>query len=111
MWIRIYVVFALGAASLTSQTFGADVIRGAQARQQLVVDMSAQRKKEIARIQELERQRFEARFREFVKAMNNFIDRYNSGDGHIWPQHEAEQLGKAMHNVEGIFQTPRKSRK
>jgi hypothetical protein len=53
--------------------------------------------------QEIEKRQFESRFSGVVKAMNDFIARYNDGKGMVWPQAEADKLGHAMRGVIDAF--------
>ena len=83
-----------------------DPARAAEVQQRIVMAQSSRDAAQI--LQERQRREFENRFSEFVNAMNNFIAQYNSGNGLVWPQREAEKLGKAMRNVQDIFPKPRK---
>lgn len=43
-----------------------------------------------------QRRLFEQRFNALAKAVETFGDRYNEGNGQIWPKREADQLRKAL---------------
>jgi hypothetical protein len=56
----------------------------------------------------VEKNEFESKFRKLVEAMNDFISRYNHGNGQVWPAREAQALGKAMRNMERSFGEPKR---
>jgi hypothetical protein len=80
-----------------------DRVAMTELRDRALMDSVRRQERELKVRQELQRVEFENRFAELVKAMNSFIKEYNDGKGRVWPHHQAEALGKAMHNVQDAF--------
>ena len=49
---------------------------------------------------ELQERIFRERFQKLVDALQHFADRYNKGEGNVWPRKEAEALRKAYRNLD-----------
>jgi hypothetical protein len=122
MTIRIgaYAVSALFSAVLSAQniTNGGsspagiitpnDPIRTNELQNRILLDRIRQQDREVKARVELEKLQFEAKFRALVSAANNFIRQYNEGNGSVWPQREAEELGRAMGKVQDTFSKHRR---
>ena len=49
-----------------------------------------------------ERRLFEERFNALVQAVELFGKQYNDGKGHLWPKREADQLRKALTELQEL---------
>lgn len=70
-------------------------------------DSGDQTRKLVARHRQ---QQFEKKFEALSKAMNEFARRYRESDGQVWPQREAENVRKAMRELENTETVFRGSR-
>jgi hypothetical protein len=77
-----------------------DPFRSMEMRVFAAKNKSGEEERDLRVRREFERRAFESRFNELVNALSNFSRQYNGGRGAVWPQREAEQLGKAIRKLQ-----------
>ena len=79
-----------------------DIVGAIEIQQRLLKDRIAQQERDVRVRQDLEQQRFAKAFNQLVDAVSDFSRRYNEGKGATWPSKEAEQLRRAMHDLQSL---------
>jgi hypothetical protein len=79
-----------------------DPVRANAIQERALVETAKQHEREHKARQELQKWRFEQKFNQLVEAIAKFSKQYNQGKGQVWPAREAEQLRKAMQELQTI---------
>jgi hypothetical protein len=102
--ILIVAVVAAGGIAAAQSPVGIpdpkDAMRAAEMRERVLIDgMAQQERSRRARVQQ-ERREFEKSFNKLVDALGSFSSRYNGGHGQTWPAKEAEELKRALRELQ-----------
>ena len=79
-----------------------DPVRGTEFAQSALKNSAVveqRQKTEVAFRQEAE---FRKRFNHLLEAIAAFSEQYNKGGGHVWPSKQAQNLRKAMKELEAV---------
>jgi hypothetical protein len=77
-----------------------DAMRAAELQERVLIDGLAQQERDQKARQERERRQFEKTFNKLVDALGSFSSRYNGGHGQTWPAKEAEELKRAIRELQ-----------
>jgi hypothetical protein len=79
-----------------------DPVRAAEVQQAVMTAKIKEHDREARVRQEFQRRQFLEKYNQLVQALEAFSKRYNEGKGNIWPQHEVDNLRKAMHQIQQV---------
>jgi hypothetical protein len=102
----------LACGSLMSQVLSTpgDPVRAAEVQQRALRETTRRQEPELQARYEARQREFELRFNQLVNAVAEFARKYNDGSRATWPQHEADQLGKAMRELQSLEKSLRDHR-
>src|SRR5258705_594981 len=101
----VFACVVLNAQNLDGRQYismPGDAMRSAELHQRAILDAVKQQAREVQARQETQRRQFEIQFNRLVDALTIFAKRYNEGRGITWPQQEADQMRKAMGQLQSL---------